>query len=59
MDGAGGRDKTFLRRLLSKQVHFTVTDGRVFKGQFMCTDSEGSAILHETYEHRGGKFCPS
>lgn len=47
--------KTFLKSLLDRQMHFTVTDGRVFKGTFVCTDNDGSAILSETYEYRGSK----
>lgn len=47
--------KSFLTSLLNRQLHFTVSDGRVFKGTLMCTDKDGSAVLDDTYEYRGGK----
>lgn len=46
-------DKEFLKSLLNRQMHITVSDGREFRGQLMCTDKDGSAILNETYEHKG------
>lgn len=50
-----GSGKIFLESLLNRQLHFTVSDGRIFKGTFVCTDKDGSAILSDTYEHRGSE----
>lgn len=46
-------DKLFLQALLNRELHITVSDGRIFRGTFMCTDKDGSAILAETHEYRG------
>lgn len=52
VDRTKDKDKDFLSSLLNRQLHLTVTDGRVFKGTFVCTDRDGSAILSETHEWR-------
>ncbi|KAK1783670.1 hypothetical protein QBC45DRAFT_837 [Copromyces sp. CBS 386.78] len=42
----------WLNSLLNKNLRVSVTDGRMFWGQFKCVDAESNIILHSTYEYR-------
>jgi small nuclear ribonucleoprotein (snRNP)-like protein len=50
MDKGAARD--YLASLLNKNLQITVTDGRVFVGEFKCTDPDMNIVLSNTYEHR-------
>jgi small nuclear ribonucleoprotein (snRNP)-like protein len=43
----------FLNGLLNQPLRMTVTDGRSFIGNFMCTDRDAAVILSDTWEYRG------
>ncbi|EQC52970.1 Sm domain-containing protein [Schizosaccharomyces japonicus yFS275] len=47
--------RQLLESWLNKSVRIEVSDGRVFFGDFMCTDHEGSAILANTTEWNQGR----
>ncbi|EGO51433.1 hypothetical protein NEUTE1DRAFT_88845 [Neurospora tetrasperma FGSC 2508] len=42
----------WLNSLLNKNLRVSVTDGRMFWGQFKCVDAESNIILHSAYEYR-------
>ncbi|KAJ9130869.1 hypothetical protein NKR23_g11987 [Pleurostoma richardsiae] len=42
----------FLASLLNKYLRVRTTDGRMFWGQFKCTDPDRNIILAHTYEYR-------
>lgn len=42
----------FLQQYLTKTLRVTVTDKRVFVGQFKCTDNECNLVLAMTHEYR-------
>ncbi|ATY58707.1 LSM domain protein [Cordyceps militaris CM01] len=42
----------FLSSLLNQNLAVTATDGRLFWGQFKCTDAESNIVLAQTYEYR-------
>jgi small nuclear ribonucleoprotein (snRNP)-like protein len=50
MDKEAARD--YLSFLLNKNLRITVTDGRMFRGSFKCTDPDMNVILADTYEYR-------
>ncbi|OHE97452.1 LSM domain-containing protein [Colletotrichum orchidophilum] len=50
MDKEEGRD--FLTSLLNKNLRVLATDGRMFLGQFKCTDPDRNVVLAHTYEYR-------
>ncbi|KAG8824710.1 hypothetical protein FRC19_001233 [Serendipita sp. 401] len=39
-----------LRALLGKELRIVIRDGRVFLGQFACTDKELNLVLTQVYE---------
>ncbi|CRK10940.1 hypothetical protein BN1708_009973 [Verticillium longisporum] len=50
MDKEAARD--FLSSLLNKNLRVVATDGRMFLGQFKCTDPDQNVVLAHTYEYR-------
>ncbi|EFW98641.1 lsm domain containing protein [Grosmannia clavigera kw1407] len=42
----------FLHSLLSKNLVVSTTDGRMFRGQFKCTDPDYNIVLAHTDEYR-------
>ncbi|KAK1595696.1 LSM domain-containing protein [Colletotrichum navitas] len=50
MDKDEGRN--FLTSLLNKNLRIFATDGRMFLGQFKCTDPDRNVVLAHTYEYR-------
>ncbi|TDZ20633.1 N-alpha-acetyltransferase 38-B, NatC auxiliary subunit [Colletotrichum orbiculare MAFF 240422] len=50
MENEAARD--FLTSLLNKNLRVVATDGRMFLGQFKCTDPERNVVLAHTYEYR-------
>ncbi|ORY81597.1 hypothetical protein BCR37DRAFT_348101 [Protomyces lactucae-debilis] len=55
MSNERAESKAFLHDLLNQTLRMTVSDGRSFVGNFMCTDRDASVILSDTWEYRGGK----
>ncbi|KAI0198374.1 hypothetical protein F4808DRAFT_260780 [Astrocystis sublimbata] len=43
---------TYIRSLINKSIRVHATDGRVFIGQFKCTDTDRNVVLALTYEYR-------
>ncbi|OLN84375.1 N-alpha-acetyltransferase 38-B, NatC auxiliary subunit [Colletotrichum chlorophyti] len=50
MEKEGARN--FLTSLLNKNLRVLATDGRMFLGQFKCTDPDRNVVLAHTYEYR-------
>ncbi|WYZ44350.1 hypothetical protein EsH8_VII_000786 [Colletotrichum jinshuiense] len=50
MEKEDGRD--FLTSLLNKNLRIVAVDGRMFLGQFKCTDPDRNVVLAHTYEYR-------
>ncbi|KAI1650040.1 uncharacterized protein F4817DRAFT_329547 [Daldinia loculata] len=44
--------ETFLKSLLNKNLRIYTTDGRIFIGNFKCTDTHSNIVLSLTYEYR-------
>ncbi|KAF3057378.1 N-alpha-acetyltransferase 38-A, NatC auxiliary subunit [Daldinia childiae] len=44
--------ETFLKSLLNKNLRIYATDGRIFIGNFKCTDTHSNIVLSLTYEYR-------
>ncbi|KAI1105710.1 Sm-like ribonucleoprotein [Jackrogersella minutella] len=42
----------FLKSLLNRHLRIYTTDGRLFIGQFRCTDTHSNVVLSLTYEYR-------
>ncbi|KAJ6787944.1 hypothetical protein PWT90_03761 [Aphanocladium album] len=42
----------YLSSLLNQNLRVVTTDGRLFWGQFKCTDAENNIVLAHTYEYR-------
>jgi len=42
----------YLESLLGRNLRAHTTDGRMFLGEFKCTDNESNIILAKTYEYR-------
>lgn len=42
----------FLTSLLNRNLRITTSDGRMFWGQFKCTDPDRNIVLSHTYEYR-------
>ncbi|KEF62975.1 uncharacterized protein A1O9_00950 [Exophiala aquamarina CBS 119918] len=42
----------FLESLLSKTLHVTIPDGRLFTGTFRCTDRNSNVIMSNAFEYR-------
>lgn len=42
----------YLESLLKRTFRAYTTDGRMFLGEFKCTDNESNIILAKTYEYR-------
>jgi len=43
---------SFLTSILNKNLRIVTTDGRLFWGQFKCTDPDCNVVLSHTYEYR-------
>ncbi|KAM3544790.1 N-alpha-acetyltransferase 38-B, NatC auxiliary subunit [Beauveria bassiana] len=50
MDKDAARE--YLSSLLNQNLRVVTTDGRLFWGQFKCTDAESNIVLAHTYEYR-------
>ncbi|KAJ0165910.1 N-alpha-acetyltransferase 38-B, NatC auxiliary subunit [Colletotrichum tanaceti] len=50
MEKEAGRG--FLTSILNKNLRILVTDGRMFLGQFKCTDPDRNVVLAHAYEYR-------
>ncbi|PSR76107.1 hypothetical protein BD289DRAFT_378898 [Coniella lustricola] len=44
--------QSFLSSLLNKKLRLHTTDGRMFWGEFKCTDPDRNIVLAYTYEYR-------
>ncbi|KAI0849639.1 hypothetical protein F5Y00DRAFT_261424 [Daldinia vernicosa] len=44
--------EAFLKSLLNKNLRIYTTDGRIFIGNFKCTDTHSNIVLSLTYEYR-------
>lgn len=53
--GPGQEKLHFVQRLLGTTLFVGITDGRVFKGTFVCTDRDLNIILSHTEEYRDSK----
>ncbi|KAI1827795.1 hypothetical protein F4861DRAFT_491262, partial [Xylaria intraflava] len=42
----------FLKSLINKRLRIHATDGRIFVGNFKCTDTDRNVVLSATYEYR-------
>ncbi|KAM0288040.1 hypothetical protein ACHAQH_000108 [Verticillium albo-atrum] len=52
MDTDKDAARSFLTSLLNKNLRITTTDGRMFLGQFKCTDPDLNVVIAHTYEYR-------
>ncbi|KAM0335334.1 hypothetical protein ACHAQA_000379 [Verticillium albo-atrum] len=52
MDTDKDAARSFLTSLLNKNLRIVATDGRMFLGQFKCTDPDQNVVLAHTYEYR-------
>ncbi|CAH0056659.1 unnamed protein product [Clonostachys solani] len=50
MEKDEGQD--YLRSLLNKDIRILITDGRIFRGAFKCTDQHQNVVLAQTFEYR-------
>lgn len=49
---ASSRATAYLTTFLNRVLHIHTTDGRMFAGEFKCTDPERNIILSMTHEYR-------
>ncbi|KAG9256034.1 uncharacterized protein F5Z01DRAFT_650871 [Emericellopsis atlantica] len=50
MDSSEARH--YLQGLLNKDLRIHTTDGRMFRGTFMCTDPDTNVVISRTHEYR-------
>jgi N-alpha-acetyltransferase 38, NatC auxiliary subunit len=49
---AGAASNAYLTALLGSTLHLYTSDGRMFAGEFKCTDKDRNIILARTFEYR-------
>ncbi|OAA65995.1 lsm domain containing protein [Niveomyces insectorum RCEF 264] len=52
VDTASEAGREYLRSLLNKYLLIHTTDGRMFRGEFMCTDPDYNIVLAHATEYR-------
>ncbi|OTB04498.1 hypothetical protein M426DRAFT_320856 [Hypoxylon sp. CI-4A] len=51
-DAEKAESEAFLKSLINKNLRIYTTDGRMFIGNFKCTDTHSNVVLSLTYEYR-------